>query len=96
VFQAWFVYQSEPPALPALPGLAATVEPLDVSGSSKFDLKLELARHAEDLVGYFEYRTDLFDRSTIEWLILRLRHLATAIANDPDAPLAALPWEEPS
>ncbi|WP_424217345.1 amino acid adenylation domain-containing protein (plasmid) [Streptomyces sp. BI20] len=57
---------------------------------AKFDLTLTLtAERAADgvegpLTGTIEYRTDLFDESTVEALADRLTRLLTTVAEDPD------------
>ena len=53
-----------PPLVPALRGLE--MEPLHFAGAvAKFDLTLGLFDHGDELDGWIEYSTDLFDRTTV-------------------------------
>ena len=49
-----------------LPGVnSQVIDVLPVDGAAKFDLSLELAAYNDKLEGFFEYRTDLFNKATI-------------------------------
>ena len=73
-----------------LPGLKLT--PLDAdTGTSKFDLTLDLTESAAGLKGHFDYSTDLFDRVTIERLSERFQVLLNAVVADPETPISSLP-----
>jgi amino acid adenylation domain-containing protein len=81
------------PAL-ALPGLRLT--PLDAdTGTSKFDLTLDLAESSTELNGWLEYSTDLFDGVTIQRLSERFQILLKAAVAAPDTRIAALPLLTP-
>jgi len=58
---------------------------------ARFDLLVDLSEMGTCLSGAFEYRTDLFDRSTAQRLERRLRLLLAEAAADPDRALADLP-----
>lgn len=69
-----------------------TVSQLDVqSGTSKFDLMLELEQRVEGIIGRFEYSTDLFKRSTIERMSVHFQTLLEGIVEDPGRQLSNLP-----
>lgn len=74
----------------ALKGLSVT--PLDLvdTGTSKFDLALDLSV-APGGVSYFEYSTDLFDDETAARMERDFIELATALLESPDVPLESLP-----
>ncbi|WP_204009302.1 non-ribosomal peptide synthetase, partial [Virgisporangium aurantiacum] len=57
---------------------------------SRFDVSLFLWRRAGNLTGALEYRTDLFDRETVERLGHDFTRLVTEAAADPGRPLSRL------
>jgi amino acid adenylation domain-containing protein len=84
---------TDAPAL-ALPGLRLT--PLDAdTGTSKFDLTLDLAESSTELKGWLEYSTELFDDVTIQRLSERFQILLKAAVAAPDTRIAALPLLSP-
>ncbi|UZI26833.1 non-ribosomal peptide synthetase [Streptomyces sp. VB1] len=79
----------------SLPGLEA--EALDIGvATARFDLTVSLAERpaAEGgeahLAGAIGYRTDLFDRQTVQALALGLQLLLRQVADSPHTPLSAL------
>src|ERR1051326_2909404 len=73
-----------------LPRLKLT--PLDTdTGTSKFDLTLDIAESPAGLKGWFDYSTDLFDQVTIQRLSERFQILLEAVVADPDTPILSLP-----
>ncbi|MEJ8546231.1 amino acid adenylation domain-containing protein [Brevibacillus borstelensis] len=65
VFQVMFILQNAPLQPLELPNLSVT--PIEVdNGTSKFDLTLSFIETSEGLEGQIAYRTDLFERDTIE------------------------------
>jgi len=73
-----------------LPGL--TLTPLDTeTGTSKFDLTLDLTETSTGLKGHFDYSTDLFDQVTIERLSERFEILLKSAVADPETPISSLP-----
>ncbi|MFD7256040.1 condensation domain-containing protein, partial [Streptomyces sp. NPDC059895] len=83
LFQTMFVLQNTPDADPwSLPGL--TVEQVGVGGQdAKFDLQLTAAESGGEVLAALEYRTDLFERSTIERMAGHIRTLAASVADTP-------------
>ena len=61
------------------------------TGISKFDLRVDLLERATRLDGYFEYSTDLFERSTIERMARHFLQLLGAMVANPDCRLSELP-----
>jgi pristinamycin I synthase-3/4 len=95
LFQVMLVLQNAPRTDVTLPGVRITGEPLDV-GAVNFDLGFNLAEREPvagrpgGVVGMVEYRSDLFDRDTVERITDRLRRLLTAVAADPALPIGAV------
>ncbi|HEY2973281.1 MAG TPA: amino acid adenylation domain-containing protein, partial [Pyrinomonadaceae bacterium] len=68
------------------------VSQLDIqTGTSKFDLTLELEERSEAIIGRFEYNTDLFNATTIERAIAHLQTLLEGIVANPDQRICNLP-----
>ena len=61
------------------------------AGTAKFDLSVQLAEGGEGVRGGIEYRTDLFERATIERLAANFETVLRALAATPDALLAEAP-----
>ena len=68
------------------------VEPLELdSGHTRFDLEVYAGRGPDGLRWLVNYRTDLFDRATIErWLDQWVR-ACEAVAEDPERTVSAIP-----
>src|SRR6185436_15439116 len=92
LFQVSFVLQNSP-SMAAEERVIAVggVGRVAARGNSKFDLTLDVADVGEEIIGVFEYSTDLFDTTTM----LRMRHgferLLEGVASHPDARLSELP-----
>jgi hypothetical protein len=73
-----------------LPGIKAEpmFEFID-TGTSKFDLALELAPDGSG-DSFFEYNSDLFDAATIERIVAEFERLLAELLRQPDAPLMSL------
>jgi len=64
---------------------------LDVdTGTSKFDLYLELDERPETIVGRIVYRTNLFEPATIERLARQYQCVLRSAVEDPRRPISAL------
>ncbi|MFI8192534.1 non-ribosomal peptide synthase/polyketide synthase [Streptomyces sp. NPDC085946] len=91
LFQVMVVLQNTPAAGLDLPGLEVTDVETDLRHAA-FDLTLEFAETPSGaLDGLLTYNTDLFDAATAERMAGQLATLLTAVAEDPDRPLGALP-----
>ena len=95
LFQVMLAFQNTPEAVLELPGIIATPEPVDIN-TAKFDLSLGLSeRRAPDgrpegIEGLIEYRSDLFERSTVEAIGRRLVALLEAVVADPNQPIGRI------
>ncbi|OJT19745.1 hypothetical protein BO221_36000 [Archangium sp. Cb G35] len=91
LFQVMFSFQNTPRQDLAVHGLSSQyllVEP----GSSKFDLLLELREETEDeITGWFEYDTDLFETATIHRLREHFLHVLERVAVSMEDRLSELP-----
>ncbi|HET9380520.1 MAG TPA: amino acid adenylation domain-containing protein, partial [Streptomyces sp.] len=91
LFQVMVVLQNAPAADLDLPGVEVTDVDTDTRHAA-FDLTLEFAETGTgELHGVLTYNTDLFDPATAERMADQLTTLLTAVADDPDRPLGALP-----
>lgn len=89
IVQVLFVMQNIPAGKREIAGLELIPFPMPVN-YSKFDLAVFMAERAGQLVGYWVYRTDLFERNTILRFASQLETLlANALAN-PETRLNAL------
>ena len=89
LYQVLFVLE---PALPAarVAALALRVRELD-PGTARSDLTLHLTDGEAALPGVLEYDADLFERSTAEAWVERLRALLTGAVSDPSRRISELP-----
>jgi len=88
--QVLFVLQSADPTPVELPGATVVHEPSDF-GTAKFDILFGVNEDVNGLLVTLEYRTDLFDASTIERLFGHLRTLLAGIIANPALPVSELP-----
>ncbi|MEL0588738.1 MAG: amino acid adenylation domain-containing protein [Planktothrix rubescens PR222] len=92
LFQIVFAFQ--PPVIEDQSGWNIQQFMLD-NGCSKFDISFLLEERLQNIsskiVGKIEYKTDLFDRPTIERLLSHLLNLLEGIVNNPDQNIAQLP-----
>ncbi|MBP2328444.1 amino acid adenylation domain-containing protein [Kibdelosporangium banguiense] len=90
LFQIVFSYSEEAPAELELAG-AKVVPKAYATGMAKFDLDFDLQeRQSAGIAGRLDYRTTLFDRTTIDTMAAALVRLLTAAANNPEATLSEL------
>ncbi|MFF2650667.1 amino acid adenylation domain-containing protein [Streptomyces sp. NPDC058045] len=95
LFQVFLAFQNHTAPALALPGLDIRPAEIELT-SAKTDLGMELAEEHDTagrpagLRGLVSYRTDLFDRSTVESLTARFTALLAAVADDPDRRLARI------
>ncbi len=93
IFQVMFALQNVPRETLQLPGLQLS----RVGGgrpTAKYDLALYVYEREDRLEGYFEYATDLFDRSTIQRLAGHWVALLDAAVTRPDVRLSDLSMVE--
>ncbi|HEV3458250.1 MAG TPA: AMP-binding protein, partial [Thermoanaerobaculia bacterium] len=87
--QVLLALQNTPLGPLAVPGLALTPLPV-ASGATKFDLMLTLTESPAGLPGTLEYRTDLFDRPTMQRFVDALGRLLASLVAAPERPLSAV------
>jgi len=90
LFQVMFVLQNTPDDKLQLNEITAELIQVD-SGSTQFDLSLELSETPRGLAGRVEYATDLFEAATISRLIGHFQTLLEGIVAQPEARLSELP-----
>lgn len=89
LFQVFFVMQNvEAPDLD-VPGLAIQRFQPAVD-ATPFDLIMSIEPDSGGLAGRIQYRTDLFDRATIQYLTDHFLNLLAAVIVDPDCSIATL------
>jgi amino acid adenylation domain-containing protein len=89
LFQHMFVFQNTPDRDLELDGLAVEEVAMETD-TAMFDLTLLLSERDDVVVGWLEYATDLYDRSSAERLARHFTNLLEAIVADPRAPIRAL------
>jgi NRPS condensation-like uncharacterized protein len=89
LFQVWFVFQNTPKFNFALKGLNLSLLESD-NITVRHDLKLELSETPESLQGCFEYKTNLFNATTIARMAVLLETLLTTVVEKPDIQLDQL------
>jgi amino acid adenylation domain-containing protein len=90
LFQVLFVVQNAPTAALTLPGLSLQSLPGDTR-SSNFDLTLSLSEAGGALQANLEYRTALFDATTIERFLRHFETLLTHLVQEPEGRVTELP-----
>ncbi len=90
LFQVMFALQNAPMPSISLPGL--TLAPVEIDNqTAKFDLLLNIEDAPEGFRGWFEYRTDLFDRPTIGRMAGHFQTLLEGVVEEPEGHIAWLP-----
>lgn len=90
LFQVMFVFQHESAGPVQLHGLES--RKLDVgTATSKYDLYCTLLEDKDGLVGWLQFRTDLFERPTAESMVTAYRSILEAVTANHDAPILSLP-----
>ncbi|HEU4883622.1 MAG TPA: amino acid adenylation domain-containing protein [Longimicrobium sp.] len=87
LFQVAFALQNVAMEPVDAPGLRLKLEDVD-SGTSKFDMFLEMLEDGPSLRGNLEYATDLWERATVERMIALFIRLLDALAGDPSLPVS--------
>ncbi|MFG2000817.1 amino acid adenylation domain-containing protein [Spirillospora sp. NPDC048911] len=91
LFQVMVGYRNRTGDDVALPGLTAVPQPVEAR-TAKFDLVFSFAEDVESgRIGcVLEFRSDIFDRSSVAVLGERLSRLVTAVAADPELALGRI------
>lgn len=87
-----FVLSTEDPDRERLKIAGTAATPIrEAFGSTKFDFMLSAAERAEGLRLSAEFRTDLFDASTVDRMLQHFAVLLQGALDNPDTPIANLP-----
>ncbi|HLP89583.1 MAG TPA: amino acid adenylation domain-containing protein [Nostocaceae cyanobacterium] len=90
LFQVMFILQNAPMGKLELPDLTFT--PLEMEQvTAKFDLSLSIIEAEQEIIGLWEYRTDLFTAETINRMVGHFQTLLTNILANPQQNLAQIP-----
>ena len=89
LFQVMFNLQNTPQPQLELAGLSLTLEMENVTAN--FDLSLSIEEIEQELIGSWEYNTDLFDATTIKRMVGHFHTLLEGIVANPQQPISALP-----
>jgi amino acid adenylation domain-containing protein len=87
--QVMFSLQDSAGGSGGLPGLEVAEVGADTE-SARFDLSLMFLATARGLRGELNYRTDLFERATIERILAHLARVLEEVAADADVPISRL------
>ncbi|WP_037973104.1 condensation domain-containing protein, partial [Streptosporangium amethystogenes] len=87
LFQVALAFQNNPAPVLEVDGLEIRQEPLDL-GVARFDLLMSLTETGDGLTGVVEYAADLFDRVTVEDMVVRFGRLLESVVADPDVRLS--------
>jgi amino acid adenylation domain-containing protein/non-ribosomal peptide synthase protein (TIGR01720 family)/FkbM family methyltransferase len=90
LFQVSFVFLNLPPPTEGPPGLSLSLLEVD-SGASQVDLTLTMMDTEQELRGWLEYSTDLFDQATMVRLLSHFQTLLEGIVAAPDRSIWLLP-----
>ncbi|HEY0781167.1 MAG TPA: condensation domain-containing protein, partial [Thermoanaerobaculia bacterium] len=89
LFQVMCVLQNVPVSALTAPGLR--IEPMAAaSGTAKYDMTMTLGEHMWGMGGSVEYRTELFDETTVLRLLTHFERLLEGIVAAPDTRLSEL------
>ncbi|MFD5683452.1 non-ribosomal peptide synthetase [Streptomyces bacillaris] len=92
--QVLFGWQSDTVPDVSVPGLDIDTASVDI-GAARMDLAFSLGERFTDggrpagINGIVEYRTDIFDAETVRRTVVQWQRLLTAMAGEPDRPLAS-------
>ncbi|MEW1749997.1 non-ribosomal peptide synthase/polyketide synthase [Streptomyces angustmyceticus] len=89
LFDVMVLLHPAPPAAPALRGITAGTVTVPRRAAT-FDLSVEFVPDGDGLTGLLEYRTDLFDATTVARMAEQLVLLLGGVAAEPDRPLGEL------
>ncbi|MCY8834837.1 non-ribosomal peptide synthetase [Bacillus atrophaeus] len=83
LFQVMFVFQNMPMQKLEMPNLKLNVK-RNQNNTAKYDLILEMTEKNEEIVGSFEYNTDLFKQETILRMINHINGLIEEVVKNPE------------
>ncbi|WP_341530410.1 amino acid adenylation domain-containing protein [Nostoc sp. UHCC 0302] len=90
LFQVMFILQNAPDFVEEVSGL--TLRSLEIDhGTSEFDISVSISESEQELSGFWEYNTDLFDAITIQRFIENFQTLLESIVVNPEQNISKLP-----
>ncbi|MDZ8228014.1 amino acid adenylation domain-containing protein [Nostoc sp. ChiVER01] len=89
LFQVMFILQNAPTPVKEVSGLNLRALEID-GGTSEFDISVSISEFEQELTGFWEYNTDLFDSSTIKRLIDNFHTLLESIVSNPNQNISEL------
>ena len=94
LFQVMFTFENAPDCLPDLPGISVRFEPLMVEATN-FDLSFCMTEERVEgtlrgIQATIEYRTDLFERESVEELGKRLVRILEAVVEDREQRIGSI------
>ncbi|HET6975216.1 MAG TPA: amino acid adenylation domain-containing protein [Pyrinomonadaceae bacterium] len=90
LFQVLFALQNTPLPQIDLAGLRMRLEDV-TSGTTKFDLALEMTEDRDELIGAWQYDTDIYSAATIQRMAAHYQTLLESIVTDPNCGIYELP-----
>ncbi|MFN6566176.1 amino acid adenylation domain-containing protein [Dendronalium sp. ChiSLP03b] len=90
LFQVMFILQNAPTPVKEVSGLNLRALEID-GGTSEFDISVSISEFQQELTGFWEYNTDLFDSLTIKRFIDNFQILLESIVNNPNHSISELP-----
>ncbi len=90
LFQVMMVVQNAPLERTSFAGLDTTLDEVH-TGTSKFDLWLQLMAVGDTWTATFEYNTDLWDEASVSRLSRHLTNVLVAVTADPRLAVSAIP-----
>jgi amino acid adenylation domain-containing protein len=89
LFQTMFAFQNTPVSRPKFAHLVSKSMDIE-TGISKFDLTFSLANGDHYISGYVEYNSDLFERRTVERMVIHFQTLLEGIVDNPHQRISEL------
>ncbi|WP_416671490.1 amino acid adenylation domain-containing protein [Egbenema bharatensis] len=90
LFQIWFALNNTPVPSLKIGELEMSISKVD-SATAQFDLSLDMVEQQEELLGIWEYNSDLFTVDTIRRLTEHFQTLLAGIVANPESCLSDLP-----
>jgi amino acid adenylation domain-containing protein len=91
LFQVKLVLNATPEPVRQLPGVTVVAYDLDLIDTSRFDVSIILHEERDQIVGFWEYDTDLFNRGTVAELRTDFSELIRLMVEAPDVPFRNMP-----
>ncbi|MBD2309010.1 amino acid adenylation domain-containing protein [Chroococcidiopsis sp. FACHB-1243] len=89
IFQVMFILQNAPTPVEEFSGLTLRTLEID-NGRSEFDISLSMSESQQELTGFLEYSTDLFELDTIQRFINNFETLLESIVANPNRSISEL------